>query len=40
MKFPDEEFSKYVNKYAEDEKLWFADFAAAFGKLLELGVSA
>ncbi len=34
----DPEFKKYVELYAKDSKVWFADFAKAFGKLLELGV--
>jgi len=34
----DPEFKKYVEMYAKDEKLFFADFAKAFQKLLELGV--
>lgn len=33
----DKEFRKYVEMYAEDEDLFFADFAAAFSKLLHLG---
>jgi cytochrome c peroxidase len=35
----DPEFRKYVEMYAMDENLFFKDFAAAFKKLLELGVS-
>eukprot|EP01121_Diplochlamys_sp_Union-15-3_P015902 TRINITY_DN5321_c0_g1_i1.p1 TRINITY_DN5321_c0_g1~~TRINITY_DN5321_c0_g1_i1.p1 ORF type:complete len:390 (-),score=81.54 TRINITY_DN5321_c0_g1_i1:7-1146(-) len=35
----DERFKKYVKMYAEDEDLYFKDFAAAFAKLMELGVS-
>ncbi|KAL6071288.1 heme peroxidase [Balamuthia mandrillaris] len=34
----DPEFKKYVQMYAEDEELFFKDFAAAFQKLEELGV--
>lgn len=34
----DPEFKKYVEMYANDEKLFFQDFAAAYAKLLELGV--
>eukprot|EP01104_Vermistella_antarctica_P020050 TRINITY_DN82_c0_g1_i1.p1 TRINITY_DN82_c0_g1~~TRINITY_DN82_c0_g1_i1.p1 ORF type:complete len:382 (+),score=78.14 TRINITY_DN82_c0_g1_i1:37-1146(+) len=34
----DADFKKYVELYAKDEKLFFSDFAAAFAKLLELGV--
>lgn len=34
----DPEFKKYVQLYAKDEEVFFRDFAAAFGKLLELGV--
>jgi cytochrome c peroxidase len=34
----DPEFRKYVKKYAEDEELFFKDFAAAWKKLIELGV--
>jgi cytochrome c peroxidase len=34
----DAEFKKYVQMYAKDEKVFFDDFAAAFSKLLELGV--
>lgn len=34
----DRKFKKYVKVYAEDEEKFFQDFAAAFGKLLELGV--
>jgi len=33
----DAEFRKYVEAYAKDEAKFFADFAAAFGKLLALG---
>jgi cytochrome c peroxidase len=34
----DPEFKKYVELYAKDEARFFKDFAAAFSKLLELGV--
>lgn len=34
----DPEFKKYVQIYAKDENVFFTDFAAAFSKLLELGV--
>jgi len=34
----DPEFLKFVQLYAKDEKVFFDDFAAAFSKLLELGV--
>jgi len=34
----DPRFAPWVKKYAEDSDLWFTDFAAAFAKLLELGV--
>jgi len=34
----DPEFRKYVEIYAKDEDLFFKDFSAAFGKLMELGV--
>ncbi|KAF5656894.1 heme-binding peroxidase [Fusarium heterosporum] len=34
----DPEFFKYVHLYAEDKELFFNDFKAAFGKLLELGI--
>ena len=33
----DENFKKYVDIYAKDQKKFFADFAAAFQKLEELG---
>jgi len=33
----DEQFSVWVRAYAEDQDLFFADFAEAFGKLLALG---
>jgi len=35
----DPEFMKYVQVYAKDKERFFKDFAAAFGKLLELGVT-
>ncbi|KNE67471.1 hypothetical protein AMAG_11933, partial [Allomyces macrogynus ATCC 38327] len=34
----DPEFKQYVELYAKDKDVFYADFAAAFGKLLELGV--
>jgi len=34
----DPRFKKHVEQYANDEDLFFKDFAKAFGKLLELGV--
>jgi len=34
----DKNFKPWVEKYAKDEELFFTDFAAAFHKLLELGV--
>jgi len=34
----DGEFRKYVELYAKDEAKFFADFSAAFGKLISLGV--
>jgi len=34
----DPQFRQYVELYARDEELFFKDFAAAFAKLLELGV--
>lgn len=34
----DPHFRQYVELYARDEELFFKDFAAAFAKLLELGV--
>ena len=34
----DPEFKKYVELYAKDQDVFFKDFAAAFSKLLELGV--
>ena len=34
----DQKFRPYVELYAKDEKVFFQDFAAAFSKLLELGV--
>jgi catalase (peroxidase I) len=36
----DSEFRKYTDLYAKDEEAFFKDFAAAYGKLLELGVPA
>jgi len=36
----DANFLAWVKKYAEDEKLFFDDFAAAFGKLLANGTDA
>jgi len=33
----DKQFSKYVESYAKDESLFFADFSTAFAKLLALG---
>lgn len=35
----DKEMRKYVEMYAEDEALFYKDFAVAFGKLLNLGRS-
>jgi cytochrome c peroxidase len=35
----DQKMQVWVRKYAEDKDLFFEDFANAFGKLLELGVS-
>ncbi|PKC71891.1 heme peroxidase [Rhizophagus irregularis] len=34
----DKNFRPWVEKYAKDEELFFKDFAAAFHKLLELGI--
>jgi len=34
----DKKFKKFVDLYAKDEDKFFADFAAAFSKLMELGV--
>jgi len=34
----DKEFRKHVELYSKDRDVFFADFARAFGKLLELGV--
>jgi cytochrome c peroxidase len=31
-------FREYVELYAKDSDVFFKDFSAAFGKLLELGV--
>lgn len=36
----DKDFRRYVEAYAKDDVAFFADFAAAFSKLLELGVPA
>lgn len=36
----DKGFRPFVDLYAADQKAFFADFAKAFGKLLELGVPA
>ncbi|GAA5802443.1 hypothetical protein HPULCUR_007908 [Helicostylum pulchrum] len=36
--YNDKEFKKYFDLYAKDEQKFFGDFAAAFKKLLELGV--
>ena len=36
----DKEFKKYVKMYANDEELFFKDFASAFQKLEELGCEA
>lgn len=36
--YNDKEFKKYFDLYAKDEQKFFDDFAAAFKKLLELGV--
>lgn len=36
--YNDKEFKKYFDLYAKDEKKFFDDFAAAFKKLIELGV--
>jgi cytochrome c peroxidase len=39
MAFRDDlEFKKIVEEYANDKEIFFNDFAAAFGKLLDLGV--
>jgi cytochrome c peroxidase len=35
----DPKFRRYVEAYAEDEQLFFKDFAKAFEKLMELGVN-
>jgi len=35
----DPAFKKHVDQYAKDEKLFFKDFAAAFSKLIHLGVA-
>lgn len=34
----DKAFKKHVVKYAEDEQLFFKDFAVVIAKLFELGV--
>jgi cytochrome c peroxidase len=34
----DPEFRKYVELYAKDDKVFFADFAAAWKRLIEFGV--
>lgn len=34
----DREFGRWVHMYAEDEDLFFSDFASAFSKLIHLGV--
>jgi len=34
----DKSFKKYAQKYAKSEEEFFKDFAAAFNKLIELGV--
>ncbi|KAG1145092.1 hypothetical protein G6F37_004497 [Rhizopus arrhizus] len=36
--YNDKEFKKYFDLYAKDEEKFFEDFAAAFSKLIELGV--
>ncbi|KAI9019108.1 heme peroxidase [Hyaloraphidium curvatum] len=36
----DAKFKPWVDKYATDKQAFFADFAAAFGKLMELGWQA
>lgn len=35
----DAKFKRYVDAYAADEKVFFHDFAAAFQKMMELGVN-
>jgi cytochrome c peroxidase len=35
----DKDFKKYVELYASDKDRFYKDFAAAFAKLLELGVT-
>lgn len=35
----DDKFRPYVEQYAKDQKLFFKDFAAAFGKLIDLGIN-
>ena len=34
----DRSFAPWVKKYAEDRQIFYADFAKAFAKLLELGI--
>lgn len=34
----DKKLKPHVQRYAEDEEIFFKDFSAAFSKLLELGV--
>jgi cytochrome c peroxidase len=34
----DPSFAPWVKRYADDKELFFADFAAAFAKLMELGI--
>jgi cytochrome c peroxidase len=34
----DKSFKKYAKQYADDQDLFFKDFAAVCGKLFELGV--
>jgi len=34
----DETFNKIVKEYADNQKVFFKDFAAAYGKVLEFGV--
>jgi len=35
----DDKFKIYVEQYAKNQKLWYADFAKAFQKLEELGTT-
>ncbi len=35
----DKKFKKYVDMYTKDDNKFYEDFAAAFSKLLELGVT-